>query len=137
MIKPGIIELLTYLKEKKISVAIASSTSVQIVIDEIREAGLLHYFDVIVGGDMVERSKPAPDIFLLAAKMLGINPSRCCVIEDSYNGIIAAYTAGTFPIMIPDMLKPNAEMRKNAGLIVDNASKLLMFLMSRYNSLFK
>ena len=68
----------------------------------------------------MERSKPAPDIFLKAAENLGAQPGKCCVIEDSYNGILAASAAGMFPVMVPDLLPPNDEMRGKAGLIADS-----------------
>ena len=119
-LKPGVIELLESLKKKGFLTAIASSTRSETVREEIRDAGLLKYFDEIVGGDQVKRSKPAPDIFLKAAEKLGVLPERCCVIEDSYNGIRAASAAGMFPVMVPDLLPPNDEMRGKAGLIADS-----------------
>ena len=119
-LKPGVIELLESLKQKGFLTGIASSTRTETVREEIRDAGLLKYFDVIVGGDQVERSKPAPDIFLKAAENLGAQPGKCCVIEDSYNGILAASAAGMFPVMVPDLLPPNDEMRGKAGLIADS-----------------
>ena len=113
-LKPGVTELLESLKKKGFRIAIASSTRTETVREEIRDAGLLKYFDEIIGGDMAERSKPAPDIFLKAA------PESCCVIEDSHNGILAASAAGMFPVMVPDMLPPDEIMREKAGLILDS-----------------
>ena len=88
----------------------------------------MDYFDEIVGGDMVERSKPAPDIFLKAAETLGVSPENCCVIEDSFNGIRASRAAGMFPVMVPDMLPPDDEMREKAGLILNNLTELTAML---------
>ena len=119
-LKPGVIELLESLKQKGFLTGIASSTRTETVREEIRDAGLLTYFAVLVGGDQVERSKPAPDIFLKAAENLGAQPGKCCVIEDSYNGILAASAAGMFPVMVPDLLPPNDEMRGKAGLIANS-----------------
>ena len=79
-LKPGVTELLESLKRKGFKAAIASSTRTQTVREEIRDANLLDYFERIVGGDMVERSKPAPDIFLKAAEVLDVSPENCCVI---------------------------------------------------------
>ena len=123
-LKPGVTELLETLKAKGYRIAIASSTRTQTVLEELRNAGLLDYFSEIVGGDMAERSKPAPDIFLKAAGLLGAAPETCCVIEDSHNGILAASAAGMFPVMVPDMLPPNDEMREKAGLILDSLADL-------------
>ncbi len=123
-LKPGVKELLESLKQKSLRIAIASSTRTQTVRAEIRDANLLSFFDEIVGGDMVERSKPAPDIFLKAAEVLETSPESCCVIEDSYNGILAAEAAGMFPVMIPDMLPPDHLMHEKAGLILDSLTEL-------------
>jgi len=125
-LKPGVIELLESLKQKEFLTAIASSTRTETVWEEIRDAGLLKYFDVIIGGDQVERSKPAPDIFLKAAEKLDVLPGDCGVIEDSYNGILAASAAGMFPVMVPDMLPPNDEMSEKAGMIVDSLNEVRM-----------
>ena len=127
-LKPGVRELLERLKRKGFKVAIASSTRTQTVREEIRDAGLPDYFDEIVGGDMVERSKPAPDIFLKAAEVLGAQPENCCVIEDSFNGIRAACAAGMFPVMVPDMLPPDDEMRGKAALILNGLPELTAML---------
>ena len=115
--KPGIRELLVSLQEKGYKLAIASSTRTPIVEKQIEDAGLREYFDVIVGGDMVERSKPEPDIFLRAAKLLGVLPEQAYVIEDSYNGIRAAFAGGMIPIMVPDLIEPNQEMEEKARYI--------------------
>ena len=123
-LKSGVKELLQALKEKGFRVAIASSTRAAIVREEIQDAGLLPFFDAIVGGDMVEKSKPEPDIFLKAAEMVGTAPESCCVIEDSYNGIRAAARAGMFSVMVPDMLPPDEEMKRTAGLIVPGLADL-------------
>lgn len=110
--KQGVIELLTYLKDKEVKIGLASSTDSEIVLRELEEGRLLGYFDEVVGGDMVSRSKPAPDIFLKASERLGVDPADIIVIEDSYNGVRAAYRAGMKPIMVPDLAMPTKEMEK-------------------------
>lgn len=109
-IKEGVREILSYLKGNGIPIAIASSTRQKRVTTQLDEAGLLSYFDAVVGGESVSRSKPAPDIFLYAAERLGIAPEDCVVIEDSFNGIRAAHAAGMQPVMVPDMLQPDEEI---------------------------
>ena len=91
---------------------------------QIENAGLIEYFDVIVGGDMVTRSKPNPDIFFEAANRLGAIPEETYVIEDSFNGIRAAYEGGFIPVMVPDMLPPDDEMRQKANFIFDNLKEV-------------
>ncbi len=116
--KPGVTELLTYLKESGYRTAIASSTVTDIVEKELSEAQIRSFFDCIVGGDQVQRSKPNPDIFLRAAELLGESSGHCAVIEDSYNGIRAAKAAGMTAIMVPDLLEPNEEMKGLADCIL-------------------
>lgn len=122
-VKPGVREILAALKQEGIPMAVASSTRSDIVRMELEEAGILQHFDAVLGGDMVERSKPEPDIFLAAARAVGAEPARCYVLEDSYNGIRAAYRAGMHPIMVPDMQTPTAEMHELAEVILPDLFK--------------
>ena len=97
---PDIERVLEYIKNRGYKIAIASSTRAELVKRQIENAGLIEYFDVIVGGDMVTRSKPHPDIFLEAAERLGAIPEETYVIEDSFNGIRAAHAGGFIPVMV-------------------------------------
>ncbi len=115
--KPGIEELLIGLRANQYRIAIASSTRSAVVEKQIEDAGLRKYFDVIVGGDMVEKSKPEPDIFLRTAELLDVKAENVYVIEDSYNGIRAAFAGGMIPIMVPDMIEPDHEMEEKAEYI--------------------
>lgn len=126
--KPGIQELLQFLKENGLHVGLASSTKQEIVKQELKDAGILHYFETVIGGDMVTKSKPEPDIFLKAAETLGVRPEECVVIEDSYNGIRAASKAGMFPIMVPDMIAPDEEMKQLAKVIFKNLIEVQIYL---------
>lgn len=116
--KPGVVELLTFLKEHNIKTAVASSTRREVVTRELRDAGVLPYFDAVICGDMVERSKPAPDIFAKACEVLGIPTERAYAIEDSYNGIRSAHSAGMHPIMVPDLSEPTPEMEELTEVIL-------------------
>lgn len=119
-LKPGVRELLVWLKENGYKVGVASSTRKEVVTKQLEDAGLLKYFDNITCGDMVARSKPEPDIYLMACERLGVQPEDAVAIEDSYNGIRSAYLAGMFPIMVPDLLEPDEEMRKLSGRIFES-----------------
>ena len=68
-------------------------------------------FFKIVGGDSIENGKPAPDIYLKAARELCLETESCIALEDSPNGIIAAFSAGCKPIMIPDLTEPTEELK--------------------------
>ena len=117
--KPGVVELLTFLKEDGKKIALASSTRRQTVTNQLKDAGILNFFDNVICGDMVEHSKPAPDIFLKACAELGVAPERAYAIEDSYNGIRAAHAGHLLPIMVPDLLPANEEMQENKMLQLD------------------
>lgn len=116
-LKPGIRELLIYLKENGYKIGVASSTREAIVSKQLIDAGLRNYFDDITCGDMLERSKPEPDIYLMACEKLGVKPEESIAIEDSFNGIRLAYHAGVFPIMVPDLVQPDEEIKKLSGKI--------------------
>lgn len=126
--KPHIKELLEFLRENGIRVALASSTRTQVVHDQLRDAGIISYFDKLVCGDMVSRSKPAPDIFLRACEELGVEPSSALAIEDSYNGIRSAHAAGMHPVMVPDLAPPTAEMEQLADVILPSLKEVIEYL---------
>lgn len=126
--KPGVMELLSYLKEKGKKIALASSTRRETVTNQLRWAGIIDYFDVIICGDMVARSKPAPDIFLKACQELGVSPENTYAIEDSYNGIRAAHAGQLRPIMVPDLLEADDEMRGMAECVCDNLNEVIDYL---------
>ena len=109
---PGVVEILTYLKENGVKIAVASSSSREVIIKNIEHANIKKYFDVFISGDEVEHGKPDPDIFIAAAEKINLSASDCYVFEDSYNGLRGAYKAGCTPIMIPDTMQPNDEMKK-------------------------
>ena len=127
-VKPGVPELLCSLAANHVPLALASSTHSDLVRRELRDAGFLDYFDVVIGGDMVTHSKPHPEIFLRAANALNAAPEDCYVIEDSFNGIRAAAAAGTHPLMVPDMLQPTEEIRSLAEHVFPSLYEVLFFL---------
>lgn len=108
-LKPGIRELLEFLKEHGIKTAIATSSPIERTIKYLTSVGLQNSFDELVSGYMVEKGKPEPDIYLFAAEKLGTAPEKCMVLEDSPAGILAAYRAGCLPVMVPDQDEPDAE----------------------------
>lgn len=107
LLKPGVNELLDTLDTRGIRLAVASSTNLEKTKAHLTHAGLLHRFHGVVGGDMIEKGKPNPDIFLLAASLLGLHPEECIVVEDSPAGIEAAFRGGFRGILIPDCVPAN------------------------------
>lgn len=110
-LKPGVRELLSYLKAQKTKTAIASSSPLCLIRQNLALTGLDSFFDVIVSGEQVLHGKPAPDIFLEAAHQLGLPPESCYVFEDGIHGIQAAAAAGCRPVMVPDLTLPDAKTR--------------------------
>jgi len=93
-VMPGLVDLLEKLTLKNFPIAVASSSFPEIIELILQRTGLRKHFQVVVSSQEAGKSKPEPDVFLLAAKQLGINPQDCMVIEDSANGIKAAKAAG-------------------------------------------
>lgn len=121
-VKTGVYELLEYLKENNYNIALATSTNRETVIGYLKEVKIFKYFNAIITGDMIEKGKPEPDIYLRACKEIEKNPEDCIAIEDSFNGIKSAYRAGMKVIMVPDLLQPTEEIKK--------------LLFKKFNSLF-
>ncbi|MCL2539130.1 MAG: HAD family phosphatase [Oscillospiraceae bacterium] len=102
--KPGLFELFDALDELGVKKAVATSSGSRSAHMTLEKCGILPRVDAVISGDMVERNKPAPDIYLLAAKTLGADPSECLVLEDSNAGVTAANAAGMAVIVVPDMI---------------------------------
>ena len=111
-VKPGLYQLLTYLKNKGYKLAVASSTKRYQVERHLNSANVRQYFDAVICGDMVEKSKPEPDIYLKAAAALGALPEDCCALEDSRNGLLSAHAAGMQAIMVPDLWQPDDTVKQ-------------------------
>lgn len=109
-LKNGVHEILSYFKDNEMKLAVASSSSRQQIIMNLKNAGIMQYFDAIVSGQEVEHGKPAPDIFEYAAEKIGCLPSECYVFEDSGNGIRAGYAAGCVTMMVPDLIEASQEI---------------------------
>ena len=127
-LKPGIHELLAYLREQGIKTAIATSSPIERTILYLTSVGLQNSFDELVSGYMVEKGKPEPDIYLYAASKLGVEPCNCMVLEDSPAGILAAHRAGCLPVMIPDQDEPEEETKKLLYAKVENLAAVIPLL---------
>lgn len=90
----GIHELLAELKARQIPAAIASSSPPVFITAVLKKFNLLDQFQCVVSGEEVERGKPAPDVYLKAAELLGVKPEHCMVLEDARHGVAAAKAAG-------------------------------------------
>ena len=111
-VKKGLYVLLDYLKKAGVKMAVASSSPRWEVEKHLKDAGIYDYFVGIVCGDMIQNSKPDPEIYLKACELLETKPSECLALEDSKNGLLSAHRAGCKPIMVPDLWQPDEETEK-------------------------
>ncbi len=116
--KAGAPELLAWLQAEGWITGLASSSPEQTVRRELTDAGLIGRFHAVIGGDRLTQSKPAPDIYLLACRTLALVPAETFAVEDSHNGVRAAYAAGMRAIMVPDLQPPTAEMRAHSEAVL-------------------
>lgn len=131
-VKPGVHEILEYLYERKIPVALATSSKKDIVLSHLEKTGITKYFRKIVTGDMVSHGKPAPDIYIKACEELEAAPENVIAIEDSFNGIRSASAAGLHPIMVPDQLQPTEEIPLLAETKCDSLLEVRKLLQEKY-----
>jgi HAD superfamily hydrolase (TIGR01509 family) len=117
-LKPGALELLDTLDQLRLPRAIATSSSRRTVERHLTAHNLIGRFGEIVGHGDYEKGKPAPDPFLKAAERLGVEPEACLALEDSYNGVRSASSAGMMTIMVPDLLEPTDEIRVLSTFVV-------------------
>lgn len=94
----------------------------------LKLTGLYNRFEIVIDGTMVEHAKPAPDLFLEAAKRLGIEPRTCLVLEDSPFGVQAAVAAGMPVILVPDLLHPTDEIRSLTLGVFNTLDEVRIFL---------
>lgn len=110
-LKPGVPEVFDALRALGCSSALVTSSNPTRVNRFLDLTGIRNCFDLIVTGDRVTHSKPAPDIYLLSAGELGCSPAECVVCEDSRNGIYSGFRAGMRVVMIPDLQPVTDEVR--------------------------
>lgn len=127
-VKPGLYVLLDYLKRAEYKIAVASSSPRWEVEKHLRDADIYDYFTGIVCGDMIQNSKPDPEIYLKACEILGCKSSECFALEDSKNGLLSAYRAGCKPIMVPDLWEPDEETEKLLYAKFEDLKKVKEFL---------
>lgn len=127
-VKEGAHEVLSYLKAHGYKVGMATSTPWDTVKDHLERTDMMEYFDTIVTGDMIEHGKPAPDIYLLAAERLGVDPADCVGVEDSMSGVRSIHAAGMRAVMIPDMIQPTPEVEALVWKKLTEISELIPLL---------
>jgi HAD superfamily hydrolase (TIGR01509 family) len=126
--KKGLIELYQYLKKEKIKMAVCSSSRRDYVETLLSTVSIPMTFDALIGGDMVHKGKPDPEIFLTGAKYLHADRDHCLVLEDSKQGILAARNAGMHSCFIQDTIEPDEEMRSAIEYQKEDLSQVIDLL---------
>jgi HAD superfamily hydrolase (TIGR01509 family) len=120
---PGVVRLMEGLRAHGLKIGLASSSIMELITLITGAAGIGKYFDILVSGEEVEHGKPAPDIFIRAATLLGVGARECVVIEDSENGVRAAKAAGIACVGFdnPGFRRQDLSM---ADLVIDGFNRL-------------
>jgi HAD superfamily hydrolase (TIGR01509 family) len=126
-VMPGLIDFLEKLSSKNFPMAVASSSYPEIIKIILEKTDIQKYFQVVVSSQEAGKSKPEPDVFLLAARKLGIPAKDCLVVEDSANGIKAAQAAGMSCVAYQGS-GANPQSQKEADAIVSSFAQLAMML---------
>jgi HAD superfamily hydrolase (TIGR01509 family) len=126
--KPGLRELIAYARNKSMKLAVASASSPKRVNTFLSRSGITDVFDAVIDGGDVKKGKPDPEIFLLAAERLGLEPGECLALEDSENGMRAAVSARMPVIVIPDRVDPSDEVRGLASAVLPSLADVIKWL---------
>lgn len=127
-VKKGLYILLDYLKEQGYKLAVASSTPRWEVERHLKDAGVYDYFQAVICGDMVTKSKPEPDIYLTACEAIGVQPVDALALEDSRNGLLSAHRAGMKVIMVPDLWEADEEVKSFLWTMCSDLEEVKGFL---------
>jgi HAD superfamily hydrolase (TIGR01509 family) len=116
--KAGVVILLNYLENSGIKRVVVTSTRQPTALKMLKHAGILGYFEFVIGGDQIVNGKPHPEIYLAACQRLVEKPADCLALEDSENGVRSALAAGLTVIQIPDLVPPSDEVKTFGHLIL-------------------
>tara|TARA_Y100000588_G_C14190466_1_gene897787 strand:- start:856 stop:1515 length:660 start_codon:yes stop_codon:yes gene_type:complete len=119
-LKSGVKEVLKFFKKINLQIAVATSADTDYASSLLKEAGIIKYFDCVIGGDQVKHPKPFPDIYRKAASLLRVKTKYCIAFEDSSPGVKSAHHAGCKTVQIPDLTKPDYEMLSLGHTIAPN-----------------
>ena len=128
--KPGARALLETLRAADVKVAVATSASRRAATTHLLASGLGIQLPTVVTRDDVARGKPFPDLFIEAARRLGVSAAASVAIEDSFNGVRAAHAAGTMPIMVPDVVPPTDEIRALCAAVAADLHEVAAILLA-------
>lgn len=123
--KPGLLDFLAFVTERGVPVAVATSSDAHDAHFSLLHAGLDGRFGTVVTVDQVARGKPAPDIYLEAARRLQVAPAHCVALEDSEPGVLSAVSAGMIALLIPDSTPPSDAAVRSAFRVLRSLNEAL------------
>jgi HAD superfamily hydrolase (TIGR01509 family) len=126
--KPGVTELLDFLRERRLPVAVATSSDLEFTRFSLAAAGLTARLTLLITGDQVTHGKPAPDIYREAAHRLGVAGSACVALEDSEAGVLSATAAGMRVLLVPDIQTPSATAARAAAAVLPSLDEAVPLL---------
>lgn len=126
-LKAGAQILLEHLKSIGVPMAIATSSKTESANRKLKGSGIVDYFDFIVGGEQVSKSKPEPEIYLKTASLLCVDPSVCIAFEDSPNGVKAAVAADMTVVQIPDLIEPDDNLLKIGHIVLSSLADVVNY----------
>ena len=126
--KKGLLELLEFLKNHDYKMAVASSSNLEVIKKYLKKVGVFDYFDVIIGGDIVTKGKPDPEIYSKCIEQLNLSKEECIGVEDTANGVLSIHRAGMKPIMIPDLEEPSKEIENLVYAKLESLSEIIPLL---------
>ncbi len=127
-LKEGALELLNYLEEKQILLAIATTTKKQKALKNLEEVNIINKFQYILCGDQVKKRKPDPEIYLTVINKFNVSSENAIVLEDSKYGVQSAYSAGIKCIMVPDLIVPTKNEIEKSFCITNNLRNVIKIL---------
>ena len=127
-VKPGLYEILDFLEENHIKMAVATTTRRELTEQRLKKIGVFDRFDYVLCGDEVTKRKPNPEIYETVLKKMGVKPENCIVLEDSKNGIRAAYNANMRRVWIPDQVQFDEEDMKYVDLQCKDLKRVIDIL---------
>lgn len=126
-LKKGADQLLTALHQSNIPMAVATSSDTELARTRLLDSGILTYFQCVVGGDLVSKGKPDPEIYAIAATRLNVSPPDCLALEDSSNGVKSAVSAGMTVVQIPDIIQPTEDLLALGHIVLDDLAEVLRY----------
>jgi HAD superfamily hydrolase (TIGR01509 family) len=127
-LKDGAMSLLRYLESKQIRKAVVTSSHRGDALRKLTNAGILEFFQFVLGGDQISKGKPDPEIYVTACQQIGEDPALCLALEDSDNGVLSAFKAGLKVIQVPDLKEPSAEVKALGHKIIKSLAEVEQLL---------